>query len=115
LNQTCTNGACVTNACNGCVDKTTGQCETGTTSQDCGTGGNPCATCASGQTCDATTHTCVATSSCSHSECNKGTKLVNGCDTCVTEICAKDSYCCTVKWDSICVREVKSICGKACK
>jgi len=52
--------------------------------------------------------------SCSHPECNTGTKLKSGCDACVTKICGQDSFCCNTKWDSICVGEVGSICGEAC-
>jgi hypothetical protein len=52
--------------------------------------------------------------SCKHSECNTGTKLKTGCDTCVSEICSEDSYCCSTKWDSICVSEVSSICAESC-
>jgi hypothetical protein len=51
--------------------------------------------------------------SCSHSDCSSGTKLVASCDPCVQEICASDSYCCATKWDSQCVSEVSSICGKS--
>ena len=52
--------------------------------------------------------------SCAHSICVAGTKLVSGCDPCVTKICATDSYCCKTKWSSICVEEVASICGESC-
>jgi hypothetical protein len=41
-------------------------------------------------------------------------KLTSTCDPCVTKICAADSYCCKTKWDSVCVGEVGSICGKTC-
>lgn len=51
---------------------------------------------------------------CSHNECSTGSKLVSGCDPCVTKICAADSFCCATTWDSICVGEVKSICGNTC-
>ncbi len=43
-----------------------------------------------------------------------GPKLAKNCDSCATAICGADSYCCTIKWDSICVGEVGSICGKSC-
>jgi hypothetical protein len=52
--------------------------------------------------------------SCTHPECNTGTKLKSGCDACVTKVCGQDSYCCNNRWDSICVGEVGSICGEAC-
>ena len=51
---------------------------------------------------------------CSHPLCSTGSKLVSSCDPCATKICAADSYCCSTAWDSICVGEVKSICGKTC-
>jgi hypothetical protein len=53
-------------------------------------------------------------STCSHPICSTGTKLTSSCDPCATEICAADSYCCNIKWDSICVGEVASICGETC-
>jgi hypothetical protein len=52
--------------------------------------------------------------SCSHAICSTGGKLASGCDACVTEICAKDSYCCATGWDSTCVAEVGTICGESC-
>ncbi len=53
-------------------------------------------------------------STCTHAICSTGTKLKSGCDTCATDICSQDSYCCTTKWDSQCVSEVSSICGESC-
>jgi vibriolysin len=56
--------------------------------------------------------------SCAHGLCTAGGALVNSCDSaqanCVASICAVDSYCCTYGWDSICVGEVASVCGKNC-
>jgi len=52
--------------------------------------------------------------SCAHNKCSTGGKLASGCDPCVTQICAQDSYCCTNQWDSTCVSEVSSICGLTC-
>src|SRR5262249_28620560 len=51
---------------------------------------------------------------CAHSLCTTGTRLTSGCDPCVTQICAADSFCCRSSWDSICVGEVSSICGQTC-
>jgi pseudolysin/vibriolysin len=51
---------------------------------------------------------------CAHAICSTGAKLTSGCDPCVTSICARDGYCCSTQWDSICVGEVKSICGETC-
>jgi hypothetical protein len=52
--------------------------------------------------------------SCLHSMCLSGVKLVDGCNPCVTQICAVDNYCCVTKWSYICVNEVASICGLTC-
>lgn len=52
--------------------------------------------------------------SCAHSLCTTGVKLTNGCDPCVTQICAQDNYCCVTKWSSQCVQEVVSICNQTC-
>ena len=52
--------------------------------------------------------------SCSHALCTTGTKLTSSCDACATQICAKDSWCCTHSWDSACVAEVSTICGESC-
>jgi hypothetical protein len=51
---------------------------------------------------------------CSHAICAQGVKLTSSCDPCATEICSADSYCCTTKWDNVCVSEVGSICGETC-
>ena len=51
---------------------------------------------------------------CVHSDCTTGAKLASGCDPCVTAVCARDSYCCATAWDSTCVGEVASLCGKSC-
>ena len=53
-------------------------------------------------------------STCVHSECTTGAKLTSGCDSCATQICAADSFCCSSSWDSICVGEVASVCGEVC-
>ena len=54
------------------------------------------------------------TSTCSHDICTTGTKLTSTCDSCATQICDADSYCCKTKWDATCVKEVASICGQSC-
>ena len=48
---------------------------------------------------------------CSHNVCSTGTKLTKTCDTCATDVCKKDSYCCNTKWDDVCVSEVAEYCG----
>ncbi len=51
---------------------------------------------------------------CAHDICSNGGALADGCDACVTQICAQDSYCCSNGWDDQCVAEVGSICGQSC-
>lgn len=53
-------------------------------------------------------------STCSHSECATGKRLVNGCDSCASAVCAADPYCCGTFWDGICVSEVPTYCGVSC-
>lgn len=48
---------------------------------------------------------------CGHSLCEVGPAVPFNCDTCVGQICAVDSFCCTSSWDGLCVSEVTSICG----
>jgi hypothetical protein len=59
-----------------------------------------------------------ASGTCAHPLCDTGALLASSCDAgqsnCVAQICAVDSWCCTVNWDSICVGEVASVCGKNC-
>ncbi|MCB9714217.1 MAG: hypothetical protein H6712_10195 [Myxococcales bacterium] len=42
-----------------------------------------------------------------------GSPMVNGCDPCVSSVCAADPYCCSTAWDSACVNEVETVCGQA--
>lgn len=58
------------------------------------------------QTCDG--------GSCAHSVCSTGTKLTSSCDSCASQICAADEYCCNNKWDARCVSEVSSVCQLSC-
>ncbi len=59
--------------------------------------------------------------SCSHALCAAGAPLGQSCDappaqtSCVDAICAVDSYCCSVGWDSTCVKQVSTVCGQACE
>jgi V8-like Glu-specific endopeptidase len=48
---------------------------------------------------------------CSHSLCTAGSALKDGCNSCVSTICAGDPYCCNNGWDSQCISEVSSMCG----
>jgi hypothetical protein len=68
-----------------------------------------------GQTCGAPPPPADAgPSTCAHPTCAAGSALVSGCDTCVTQLCAQDPYCCASEWDATCVAEVTSICGQTC-
>lgn len=53
-------------------------------------------------------------STCTHSTCATGSKLVSSCDPCAAKICAEDPYCCSTAWDGQCVSEVASICKLTC-
>jgi hypothetical protein len=48
-----------------------------------------------------------------HDICDEGVGLDAACDSCVDDICAVDSFCCTNDWDAICIEQVSSVCGKA--
>ncbi|KAI8903211.1 hypothetical protein EDD86DRAFT_278896 [Gorgonomyces haynaldii] len=54
------------------------------------------------------------TSACAHDKCVTGSVLKSSCDSCVAQIIAADSYCGSTQWDSVCVGEVKSVCGITC-
>ena len=51
---------------------------------------------------------------CAHDVCDIGLALTSGCDTCVTDVCSFDDYCCQVEWDDLCVEEAGDFCGAAC-
>jgi hypothetical protein len=57
---------------------------------------------------------------CTHGLCVTGSALQPGCDSppaatsCVAQICSADLFCCQTAWDSVCVDEVETICGKNC-
>jgi hypothetical protein len=50
-----------------------------------------------------------------HDKCDAGGALDVTCDPCVAKVCAMDAYCCSDKWDALCVAEVLDYCGKACE
>ncbi len=54
-----------------------------------------------------------APNTCAHDLCTVGDKLDSSCDSCVSQICATDDYCCMTKWSSQCVDEVSSICHQS--
>jgi len=90
-------------------------CTPNCSGKSCGSDGcgGVCGSCASGESCDAAGQ-CVPSSSCAHPICSKGKRLVASCDSCASQICAADPYCCAKRWDSICVSEVNSICKQGC-
>ncbi len=51
---------------------------------------------------------------CIHDVCEEGEPLDPGCDTCATEVCAADPFCCETAWDSVCVNLAEAICGLDC-
>ena len=64
-----------------------------------------------------------ALGTCAHGLCVSGGPLVPACDSaapsqsCVEQICNVDPFCCEVLaggWDSSCIHQVDSICGKRC-
>ena len=52
--------------------------------------------------------------SCGHDVCTAGAPLESSCDTCVANVCAQDSYCCTSGWDATCVQLAENVCGASC-
>jgi hypothetical protein len=54
----------------------------------------------------------LAETSCGHSICEVGPRVSATCDSCVASICDVDPFCCTDRWDSLCVAEVGSVCGR---
>lgn len=48
---------------------------------------------------------------CDHDKCTIGGPLSSSSGACVASICAVDPFCCSTDWDSLCVREVRTVCG----
>lgn len=51
---------------------------------------------------------------CGHDECAVGAALASTCSSCVQNVCAQDSYCCTSSWDATCVGLAETYCGLDC-
>jgi len=51
---------------------------------------------------------------CDHDKCDEGGPLDPKCGTCEAAVCAADDYCCTVEWDSLCVKEADKQCKNVC-
>ncbi len=57
----------------------------------------------------------VEVDTCAHDKCSTGGTLAPGCDnSCVSDVCAVDPFCCQTAWDSLCVSQVASVCKQAC-
>ena len=103
----CTNAVCALGACNAgfvnCNGLAADGCEVAIASDvaNCGSCGKVCAA----------NQKCVSKfcTTCAHSECMAGVKLVNSCNACAMSICSADSYCCDVDWDKDCVSAAKAI------
>jgi len=107
--DTCTAGAKLASSCDPCVAKI---CTSD--SYCCNTAWSSICVAEVSSICGETTCSGGGGNTCSHPYCSTGSKLTNSCAACVTEICAKDSYCCGTSWDSTCVAEVGTICGETC-
>ncbi|WP_437280780.1 hypothetical protein WME90_09550 [Sorangium sp. So ce375] len=51
---------------------------------------------------------------CSHAPCEIGAPLAERRGGCAAELCRFDPFCCTTRWDEICVGEVPGLCGLTC-
>lgn len=92
-----------------------GSCTPNCSGKTCGPDGcgGSCGTCDEDASCDSAGQ-CVPAPSCVHSICTTGKKLAPTCDPCVAAICAVDPYCCDIRWNSICLDEVSTICEITC-
>lgn len=48
---------------------------------------------------------------CAHDACVAGPLLQDDCSSCVTDVCAADSFCCEAGWDEACVQTADALCG----
>jgi hypothetical protein len=121
----CTQGTHLKSGCDSCATAICSQdpycCTTAWDNVCVGEVGSICGeSCSGGSSSSSSSSSSTTTSSsgggttCGHAICATGTKLKTSCDPCVLDICSQDPYCCTNKWDSICVSEVGSICGEGC-
>jgi hypothetical protein len=105
----CVYGAALENGCNACASEVCAQdsycCNTAAGMWDtfCLNIAATLPSCG----CDGPTDTCA------HPVCEYGDPLVNGCNDCVTQVCTEDPWCCSNKWDTLCVGYAEDLpaCG----
>jgi hypothetical protein len=57
---------------------------------------------------------CLTTGCSPHTVCTTGDPLPDGCNSCATEVCNQDPFCCSTTWDQMCVDETPTICHCRC-
>lgn len=80
--------------------------------------GLTCATCGNGSCEDGETPASCPQDCrppCAHEVCEPGVALDAVCDTCASNVCALDPFCCSVFWDRVCVEESETVCGQTCQ
>jgi hypothetical protein len=70
--------------------------------------------CNSGESCETCPIDCGPCPTCSHSECSQGTPLNGTCSPCAAAVCNQDPFCCSSKWDNVCVADAQMKCGTLC-
>lgn len=110
----CLAGTCCNQGEINCMNTCT---NTQTDPNNCGMCGTKCQNgqgkCTAGKCCSQ-----PPTGNCGHSLCVSGNYVSTNCDgvSCASKVCAQDSFCCSVSWDSICVGEVDTYCSPySCK
>lgn len=102
----CTTGAALSSTCEECVTKVCAD-----TPSCCTTAWTAACIDKVGKICNSF---CEKTGTCEHTKCQAGNKLANGCDPCVSSICALRPSCCTGTWDNYCLSMVGSVCNVNC-
>jgi hypothetical protein len=115
-NETCQNCEKDCGKCPACGD---GICNGQETCQNCPGDCGKCPVCGDGicngqETCQNCPGDCGTCPACAHDVCASGVKLDATCSECATKVCKNDAYCCKTEWDSLCISDVKSLCGQTC-
>ncbi|WP_437601090.1 hypothetical protein WMF28_05890 [Sorangium sp. So ce590] len=110
--------------CEGCAPACgDARCEAPETCASCAGDCGECPPVCGDGTCEPLRENCQACASdcgacppddCSHDLCEEGAPLLDGCDPCVTALCAEDPACCMSAWDAHCVDGLAAACGRAC-